>query len=80
MRMYVDATINGHQTKALIDMGADVNYMSLAAARKIGLAWAPVSGHFKGVNGEWTSLVGEAKEVPVSIGNGQVRPPSLLPQ
>ena len=65
--MYVDTNINEHQVMALLDMEVNVNYMSQDTVGWMGLASVSASRCFKGVNGEWTQLVGEAREVPVSL-------------
>ncbi|KAK6924599.1 hypothetical protein RJ641_008925 [Dillenia turbinata] len=58
----------GHNFMVLVDTSVEINYTSLDTASMLGLSWMLAKGHFKGINGEWTSLKGEAMSVPVQMG------------
>ena len=66
-RMYVEATLGQRTLWALIDTGADANYINEGTTKSLGLTWTSLKGHFKGVNGEWKEVTGEAKGVPIQI-------------
>ena len=53
---------------ALLNTGVDVNYMSQNTSRWMGLMYVSTSEHFKSVNDKWTQLMGEAKGVPMNLG------------
>ncbi|CAI9112468.1 OLC1v1012922C1 [Oldenlandia corymbosa var. corymbosa] len=68
-RLYMEASFANGSRWGLLDMRPDTNYLTEEVARSLGVKWTPSKGRFKGVNGEWMGLLGEARNVPLKIGN-----------
>ncbi|CAI9089880.1 OLC1v1024529C1 [Oldenlandia corymbosa var. corymbosa] len=68
-RLYMEASFANGSRWGMLDTGADTSYLTEEVARSLGVKWTPSKGRFKGVNGEWTGLVGKARDVPLKIGN-----------
>ncbi|CAI9099262.1 OLC1v1036050C1 [Oldenlandia corymbosa var. corymbosa] len=68
-RLYMEASFANGSRWGMLDTGADTSYLTEEVANSLGVKWTPSKGRFKGVNGEWTGLVGEARDVPLKIGN-----------
>lgn len=72
--IFVDATINGKVTKALVDTGASHNFVSLEEAKILNLKVAKGGGFLKVSNSVAQPIKGVAHGVKVSLGawTGQV--------
>lgn len=66
--LYIEAKFRDRMRWGLLNTGADTSYLSEGVARELGISWGPSKGHFKSINGTWMNLVGEARNVPLSIG------------
>ncbi|CAI9095113.1 OLC1v1030974C1 [Oldenlandia corymbosa var. corymbosa] len=74
-RLYMEASFANGSRWGMLDTGADTSYLTEEVASSLGVKWTPSKGCFKGVNGEWTGLVGKARDVPLKIGNWSGLPP-----
>ena len=72
--VFVDATINGKVTKALVDTGASHNFVSLEEAKRLNLKVVEGGGSLKAANSAAQPIKGVAHGVKVSLGawTGQV--------
>ena len=66
--LYMEAKFKDRTRWGLLDNEADTSYLSEGVTRELGISWGPSKGHFKGINGTWMNLDGEARNVSFSIG------------
>ncbi|KAF2310506.1 hypothetical protein GH714_013208 [Hevea brasiliensis] len=67
--LFVGTKVNGVDTKALLDSGADQNLISVEEATKLGLKVAKEPGCMKAVDQPAKPLFGVAHGVPLQLGN-----------
>ncbi|KAI5652374.1 hypothetical protein M9H77_29561 [Catharanthus roseus] len=65
---FVDATINGKETKALLDTGASHNFISVEEANRLGLRIVGGTGSVKAVNSMAKPIQGIARGVKTTLG------------
>ncbi|GAA0147437.1 hypothetical protein LIER_07136 [Lithospermum erythrorhizon] len=65
--MFVEAKVNGGNTKALVDTGASHNFMAEQEALKLGIKYTKESGWIKAVNASSQPILGVACEVPIQL-------------
>lgn len=68
-RLFAEAKIRGHTVKALVDTGADNNFLTLQEAKRMGIRYETGRSWIKGVNSAPTETFGVARNVKVSLGN-----------
>ena len=66
--MYVRAKINGQSVRALLDMGATHNFVSVDEAKRLGLKATKEGGTMKTVNSPVKPIVGIAQSVHITLG------------
>jgi len=66
--LFVDATINGKDTRALIDTGASHNFISVEEAKRLGLKVVGGAGSVKAVNSTAKPIQGIARGVKTTLG------------
>ncbi|XP_059670880.1 uncharacterized protein LOC132316418 [Cornus florida] len=66
--MFVEASINGTPTRALVDTGASHNFVSIDEARRLGLQYSKEGGSMKAVNSAAKTIHGMAHGVKACIG------------
>lgn len=71
--MFVDLTVNGRKTRALIDTGASHNFVNESEAKRLGLAAKEEVGYMKSVNSEAKLIRGSVKQVPSKVGDWEGR-------
>lgn len=72
--MYIDVTINGKATRAMVDTGATHNFVTEGEARRLGLKYKKESGSMKTVNSSAKPIFGVARNIHTTLGDwkGQV--------
>ncbi|KAF3779878.1 hypothetical protein EJ110_NYTH40500 [Nymphaea thermarum] len=65
--MYLNVTLNGMSTVAMVDSGATHNFVSEEEAERVGLRPVPQQRTIKAVNSPAKAVLGEAKGVTVQI-------------
>lgn len=65
---YINITINGFSSQALLDSGATDNFIAPDEARRVGLNLEGDVGKLKAVNSEAISINGLARAVPLQVG------------
>ncbi|CAN1194168.1 hypothetical protein LINPERPRIM_LOCUS21658 [Linum perenne] len=63
--------INDLETKALIDTGANDNFLDVKEARRLGITYEKGKGMMKTVNSEATPIYGVARKVQMRLGEWQ---------
>ncbi|XP_020101642.1 uncharacterized protein LOC109719402 [Ananas comosus] len=66
--LYIDVTLNGRATRALVDTGATHNFVAEAEAKRIGLPLEKDASRIKAVNSEAQPVAGVAKGVAIAVG------------
>ncbi|XP_059663382.1 uncharacterized protein LOC132309045 [Cornus florida] len=66
--MFMEASINGTPTRALVDTGASHNFVSLDEAKRLGLKYSKEGGSMKAVNSAAKAIHGMAHGVQACIG------------
>lgn len=66
--LYVEAHVNGHLAKALIDTGATHNFVSTEVAKRLGLKLSKEKGWLKAVNSQAKPIEGVARNVKIKLG------------
>ncbi|KAH7843139.1 hypothetical protein Vadar_013087 [Vaccinium darrowii] len=67
--MFVEMCVNGKPTRALVDIGATHNFVSVEEAKRLGLKPTKEAGWLKAVNSEAKPLLGVARGVDIRIGS-----------
>ncbi|XP_021773341.1 uncharacterized protein LOC110737294 [Chenopodium quinoa] len=67
--MYVNALVNGKETRAMVDTGATHNFISEKEAKRLGLKLLPEGGSMKAVNSVAKPIHGVAKKVTMKLGD-----------
>ncbi|XP_074297778.1 UBA domain-containing protein Mud1-like [Silene latifolia] len=65
--MYVEISINGKSTRAMIDTGASHNFVTPDEAKRLGMKLNRESGSMKAVNSSAKPIQGVAKEVAIKM-------------
>ncbi|KAL4388985.1 hypothetical protein GQ457_09G028100 [Hibiscus cannabinus] len=66
--LYVDVTINGKATRAMLDTGASHNFVSIDEADRLGLKATGAKGAVKAINSVARPIHGVAQEVKTIVG------------
>lgn len=66
--MFVDVTLNGWATQALVDTGATHNFIAATEAKRLGLKLEKDTSKIKAVNSEAQPVTGVAKGVSITVG------------
>ncbi|TXG70107.1 hypothetical protein EZV62_005042 [Acer yangbiense] len=66
--MFVNAFINSQAVRAMLDMGAIYNFVSVDEAKKLGLKATSGGGTIKAINSPAKPIVGIAKAILVCLG------------
>ncbi|GMP43785.1 hypothetical protein CsSME_00013016 [Camellia sinensis var. sinensis] len=66
--MYVEVSLNGKPTHAMVDVGATHNFVSVEEARRLELKTSKESGWLKAVNSEAKPLHGVACGIDINLG------------
>lgn len=68
---YVDITINGRPTRAMVGTGAEVNIMTKTAATRLGLRYSPSNAQLRTAKAPPTPASGVAHGVSITLGKWQ---------
>ena len=66
--LFVDVTLNGRATRALVDTAATHNFIAESEAKRLGLTLEKDTSKIKAVNSVAQPVVGVAKGVTIAVG------------
>ncbi|XP_055822010.1 uncharacterized protein LOC129890490 [Solanum dulcamara] len=72
---YIDISINGRPSCAMVDSGAEANIMTKTAAARLGLSYESSNTLLKTVNASLTPVCGVSHGVDITLGKWQVKMP-----
>ncbi|KAI7956054.1 hypothetical protein MJO29_007453 [Puccinia striiformis f. sp. tritici] len=68
----VDVTVNKIKIRTLVDTGAEMNIIPDTIANQLGLVTTELFMQLKGIGGHFTSIIGLAENIPISVFPGYI--------